>query len=322
MLIIGLAKIEQGELTTGLLLGLFTILWQIYQPVLTIFSTIDTVQSGITAASRIEILKTAIRETQGKKIFRHFDNSIEYKNVTFSYDGSSTILNNFNLNIKKGEKIAIVGSTGAGKSTVIQLLLNLYEDYKGEILIDGTNLHHYTMDSIRERIVFITQDVHLFNDTIRNNIDIKNVLTDEEVIEIVTRVNLHELTGSLPKGINSKIGENGLNLSGGEKQRVSVARCFASNPQIVVLDEITASLDPENEDLLIKELENFLTDKTVISISHKLSTIKNFDRIIVLKSGKIIETGSFNELVECNGEFSSLFNINKNEPMPVSFIES
>jgi ABC-type multidrug transport system fused ATPase/permease subunit len=308
-LIIGLVKIENGEFTIGLLLGLFSILWGIYQPVQTIFGSIDSVQSGMTAVKRIAVLKNATQEKTGKKRFVEFKDSIEFKSVTFSYNGKNNVVENIDLAIYKGRKVALVGTTGSGKSTLINLLLNLFDDYSGEISIDGVRLHDYSIKSLRDKIVLITQDVHIFKDTIRNNIDMRSQLTDDEIVDILLKVNLHELVASLPKGIDTKIGEEGVNLSGGEKQRISIARCFAAHPQIVVLDEITSSLDPENERRLIAEIENYAVDKTLISISHKLSTIKNYDEIHVIKKGRIVEKGTHDELLRKNSEYCSLFNL-------------
>jgi ABC-type multidrug transport system fused ATPase/permease subunit len=302
-------KIENGEFTIGLLLGLFSILWGIYQPVQTIFGSIDSVQSGMTAVKRIAVLKNATQEKTGKKRFVEFKDSIEFKSVTFSYNGKNNVVENIDLAIYKGRKVALVGTTGSGKSTLINLLLNLFDDYSGEISIDGVRLHDYSIKSLRDKIVLITQDVHIFKDTIRNNIDMRSQLTDDEIVDILLKVNLHELVASLPKGIDTKIGEEGVNLSGGEKQRISIARCFAAHPQIVVLDEITSSLDPENERRLIAEIENYAVDKTLISISHKLSTIKNYDEIHVIKKGRIVEKGTHDELLRKNSEYCSLFNL-------------
>jgi ABC-type multidrug transport system fused ATPase/permease subunit len=313
LLIVGLAKIESGEFTIGLLLGLFSILWFVYQPVQNIFSTIDTVQLGITASKRMDALRNAAQEKTGKIKLVDFKTSIEFKNVVFGYDGKNNVLENIDLTVKKGQKIAFVGATGSGKTTILQLLLNLLDGYTGEIAVDGIQLHDYTMKTLREKVVFITQDIHVFKNTIRSNIDLKNNLTDDKVAEILKKVNLHELVASLPDGMYTKIGDDGYTLSGGEQQRVSLARCFAINPEIILLDEISSSLDPENEQRVIAELERYAKDKTVISVSHKMSVIKKYDQIFVLKKGKIVERGTHEELSEKNGEYCSLFNIQANK---------
>jgi ATP-binding cassette subfamily C protein len=309
LLVIGLKEIDKGDFTIGMLLGLFGVLWVIFQPVQNVFSIIDTVQLGITASARMNALKKAPREKSGKKKLVNFNNEIEFKNLSFGYDNATIILHNIDLCVKKGQKVAIVGATGSGKSTLAQLLLSLADDYQGDLLIDGVRVPDYSITSLRDAIVYTTQDVHLFRDTIKNNIDLKRRLNEEEVMDIIKKVNLHELVDSLPHGINSKIGEDGLTLSGGEKQRIAIARSFAANPQIMVFDEATASLDPEIEKKIIAEIETFTRDKTVIFISHRQEVIKKYDTIVVLKNGRIVEIGTHEMLSEKQGEYYSLFNM-------------
>ena len=219
-------------------------------------------------------------------------------------------MSDINLTIEKGQKIAIVGATGSGKSTLAQLLVGLIDDYRGELLIDGVNMPDYSLSSLRDVIVYTTQDIHLFRDTIKNNIDLKRRLDDEEVFDIVKKTHLLDLVNSLPHGINSIVGgDDGLSLSGGEMQRIAIARSFAANSQIMVFDEVTASLDPEVEKKIIYELEVFADNKTVISISHRLEAIERVDKIVVLKNGSVVETGTHEELLKQSGEYFSLFNI-------------
>jgi ABC-type multidrug transport system fused ATPase/permease subunit len=309
LLIIGLGKIDSGEFSVGMLLGLFSILWGIYQPIQNIFSTIDTVQQGITAAGRIHTIKKAPLEKTGKKKFAGLQNVIELKELSFSYDKNTPILDNIDLSINKGQKVAIVGGTGSGKSTLAQLLVGLLDTYQGDILIDGTKMVDYSIQSLRDAVVYSTQDVHLFRDTLKNNIDLKGRLNDDEVFDIIKKVHLGELIDSLPKGLNSTIGQDGLSLSGGEKQRLAIARSIASGAQIMIFDEATASLDPEIEKIVIQGLTEYTRDKTVIFISHRLEAIKKYDKIVVLKYGKIVESGTHDELSSQNGEYHSLFNL-------------
>jgi ABC-type multidrug transport system fused ATPase/permease subunit len=309
LLIIGLGKIDSGDFSIGMLLGLFGILWGIYQPVQNIFSTIDAVQQGVTAAERIDTIKKAPLEKTGKKKFGSFNNVIELKNISFRYEETTPILDNIDLTIKKGQKVAIVGGTGSGKSTLAQLIIGLIDTYEGNILIDGVKMSDYSIQSLREAMVYSTQDVHLFRDTLKNNIDLKGRLNDEDVFNIIKKVHLGELIDSLPKGLNSTIGQDGLSLSGGEKQRIAIARSFASGAQIMIFDESTASLDPEIEKIVIQGLEEYTSEKTVIFISHRLDAIKKYDKIVVLKNGKIVESGTHDELASQNGEYHSLFNL-------------
>jgi subfamily B ATP-binding cassette protein MsbA len=311
ILVIGLKKIEQGEFTVGLLLGFTAILWEVYNPIQNIFASIDELQTGISAAIRMEVLKKCASEKGGKQKLVNFNQSIEFRNVSLSYDGVNKVLNGLNLKIEKYQKVALVGATGSGKSSITQLLLNLYDTFEGEILIDGHNIKNISLTSLRDKIIFITQDINLFNDTIRNNIDLKNQLSDNEVLDIIFKLNLESFIGSLPGGMYTKIGENGFNVSGGIKQRISFGRCFASGAPIIVLDEISSALDPETESNLMNELDKFLIHKTVLSISHKPAAIRNYDKICVLKNGAIVEQGTIQELSNINGEFCSLFNINE-----------
>lgn len=308
LLVVGLRKIEAGEFTIGLLLGMVAILWEIYQPVQRIFSVIDHVQSGIAAAVRLKALKNAPREASGKLPFNVLQNNIEFRNVSFSYSEKESVLDKCSFTVRRGSKTAIVGRSGSGKSTICNLLLNLSDGFQGSVLLDGIPLHQYTLSTLREKVVFVTQDIHLFDCSIRNNIDVNCRMHDHEISDILTKVNLHELVASLPLGMDTMLGKDGFNLSGGEKQRLAVARLFACEPEIVVLDEISSALDKENEHKLIEEIMNFSRNRTVISVSHRLMMIMGFDTIFVVKNGQIVEMGSREQLLEKEGEFCAIFN--------------
>lgn len=226
--------------------------------------------------------------------------TIEFKNVSFGYDGRDSVFKHLNLLVKSGGKVGVVGHSGAGKSSLINLLLKYFKNEKGEILISNQNINAVTQDSLRENIAVIPQDTLLFHRTLMENIRYgKPTATDEEVIEASKRAHLHEFILQLPEQYHSYVGERGIKLSGGQRQRIAIARAILKDAPILVLDEATSSLDSHTEKL-IQESLNFLIEdkrKTVIAIAHRLSTLKHMDRIIVLDKGRIIEEGTHNKLI-------------------------
>lgn len=226
--------------------------------------------------------------------------TIEFKNVRFGYDGKNAVFKDLNLLVKSGEKIGLVGHSGAGKSSLVNLLLRYFTNDKGEILISGQNINDVTQDSLRENIAVIPQDTLLFHRTLMENIRYgKPVATDEEVIEASKKAHLHEFIMQLPERYQSYVGERGLKLSGGQRQRIAIARAILKDAAILVLDEATSSLDSHTEQLIQDSLNFLIEDKrkTVIAIAHRLSTLKHMDRIIVLDKGTIIEEGAHNKLI-------------------------
>jgi ATP-binding cassette subfamily B protein len=226
--------------------------------------------------------------------------TIEFKNVSFGYDGKDSVFKDLNLSVKSGEKVGLVGHSGSGKSTLINLLLRYFKNGKGEILISGQDIDDITQDSLRENIAVIPQDTLLFHRTLMENIRYgKPTATDEEVIEAAKKAHLHDFIMQLPEQYNSYVGERGIKLSGGQRQRIAIARAIVKDAPILVLDEATSSLDSQTEKF-IQESLNFLIEdkhKTVIAIAHRLSTLKHMDRIIVLDKGQIIEEGTHNKLI-------------------------
>lgn len=307
ILIVGLKQIEAGDLSVGMLLGILSLISFFLDPIQTIYASITAVQSGIAAAERIHIIKAAPREGSGKMKLQSFASEIRFEKVSFSYHGENPILNGIDLVIPRGEKLAIVGKTGSGKTTIVQLLLRMFDGYTGRIAIDGVSLENFSTDSLREKILFVSQDVHLFRDTVRNNIDLGKRLSDAALTDIVRQVHLDDCIANLDNGINTVIGEDGTNFSGGERQRIGIARSLAFDPLVVVFDEMTSALDPHTEDMVVKKIMEHFRDKTVISISHRQAILQHSDRICVLNNGVIVEQGSLDELLRCNGEYCANF---------------
>ena len=233
---------------------------------------------------------------------------IIFKDVNFSYNnGDNIVLNNFNIDIKPGEKIGLIGETGVGKSTISKLIPRFYEVDSGEIIIDGKNIKEYDVYSLRRAIGHVQQDVFIFYGTLRDNILYGNPeASDEEIIESAKKANIHEFIAGLPDGYDTYTGEKGVKLSGGQKQRIAIARLFLKKPKIVVLDEATSALDNVTERLIQSAFDDLIKEKTAIVIAHRLTTIMNSDRIIVLGKDGIIEMGNHKELVAKKGVYYKL----------------
>ena len=236
------------------------------------------------------------------------NHNIVFKNVSFSYD-DRPILKNVSAEIKENTMTAIVGPSGSGKTTFCNLIARFWDVNSGEILIGGENIKNYKIENLMNSISMVFQDVYLFEDTIENNIKFgKQNASHEEVVQAAKKARCHEFIENLPDGYNTIIGEGGASLSGGEKQRISIARAMLKDADIIIFDEATASIDPENEDKLKEAIESLTKNKTVIMIAHRLKTIRNADQILVLKDGEIVERGNHEELIENNGLYSDLIN--------------
>jgi ATP-binding cassette, subfamily B, bacterial MsbA len=241
----------------------------------------------------------------GKRKFSGLKGRIEFKNLTFSYTQDRQVLKDVNFDIEKNKITAIVGPTGAGKTTLVNLLLRLYDSPPGSILIDGDDIRDFDLSSLLAHFAYVSQDITLFNDTIKNNIiyGLRDRFTEEKLIAAVKISRLDNFINSLPQGFNTHIGDKGVKLSGGEKQRVSIARAFLKGANILILDEATSSLDNQTERLIQEAIDEAVKDKTTIVIAHRLSTIKNADKIVVIEDGRFIEGGILTELLEKRGKF-------------------
>jgi subfamily B ATP-binding cassette protein MsbA len=237
--------------------------------------------------------------------------SLEFRDVAFRYDGHTlSALTQVDLTIRAGEIIAFVGSSGSGKTTLVSLLPRFYEPTAGSILIDGVDLRDCTLQSVRAQIGIVSQEVVLFDDTVRNNIAYgRSGASDDEVIQAATLAYAHEFIIRLPDGYNTLIGERGLKLSGGERQRVAIARAILRDPPILILDEATSALDTESERVVQMALANLMRHRTTLVIAHRLSTIQNADRIVVLDRGRIMEIGSHEELLRRGGIYKRLYSM-------------
>ncbi|MBR7101718.1 MAG: ABC transporter ATP-binding protein [Clostridia bacterium] len=281
-------------------------------PVNTLIGFMEQYQNGVTGFKRfLEIIDTEpeIDSSEAGEI-ENVEGNIYFKNVTYGYEGDSDVLHDLTLEIKKGEIFALVGPSGGGKTTICHLIPHFYNVEKGEIFIDGKEIHDITMKSLRQNIGIVQQDVYLFNASIRDNILYgRPNATEEEVIEAAKRANIHDYVMTLEKGYDTVIGERGVKLSGGQKQRLSIARVFLKNPPILILDEATSALDNTTEILIQRSLDELCKGRTTIVVAHRLSTVKNADKIAVVSDGRITELGRHDELVAQNGTYASLYKL-------------
>jgi subfamily B ATP-binding cassette protein MsbA len=247
-----------------------------------------------------------VEEATNPKQLTAFQNNIEFRNVTFKYE-DVTILDNVNLTIEKGKTIALVGSSGAGKSTLADLVPRFHDVTSGELLIDGVNIKEYSLLSLRDQMGIVTQEPILFNDTIANNISLGNPVASIDEIEEAARIaNAHDFIMNKEENYQTNIGDRGSKLSGGERQRVTIARAVLKNPPILILDEATSSLDTESERLVQDAINKMMANRTSIVIAHRLSTIRHADEIIVLQKGKIVERGTHDQLLDQDGFYKRL----------------
>ena len=270
-------------------------------------------QAGAASAERIfAILDTAptIINKQNAETIDTFEEKISFKNVSFRYESDDTVLQDISFEIEKGSVVALVGSSGAGKSTLADLIPRFYDVNQGSITIDEQNIQNITLNSLRSMMGIVTQETILFNDSIRANIAYgQKIINDEQVLAASKAANALEFINELPEGIDTVIGEKGVKLSGGQRQRLAIARAIMKNPPILILDEATSALDTESERLVQQALETLMADRTVLVIAHRLSTVTNADKIIVLDKGEIKEMGTHNELMEKEEYYSNLYNI-------------
>lgn len=310
VLLLGGYLMYKKSITVGTAIIIIQLSTHIVGPVKLSISLINQIRSVSLIADKIENLLEDTKDSFENTKLNNFTSSIEIKNLNFSYNEERKALYNINLKINKNKKYAIVGESGSGKSTLIKLIMRYYSDYEGKIIIDDNDLKNIYSSDLYKNISMIQQNVFMFDDSIKENIRLYSNHTDDEIINSCERSGLNKSIDRLPKGINSLVGENGNKLSGGEKQRIAIARALINNTQILILDESTSALDNETAYNLEKSLLN-LNDLTLITVTHKLikSILINYDEIIVMKNGKIIEIGNFYNLLNQKGYFYSLYTI-------------
>lgn len=303
--------IKSQTITTGDFVAFITSLLMLYTPIKNIGKNFTAVQTSFLAIERIfDFLNMPmkVQEKEGAIHAKPLQDQIRYENVTFGYYPNKSVLKDINLTIKKGEKIAFVGNSGGGKTTLVNLLPRFYELTKGRITIDNQDIRDVSLHSLRDMIAVVFQDNFLFSGTIRENILLgKENATQEEIETALRSACLDEFIRTLPKGLDTQIGERGVLLSGGQKQRVAIARAFIKNAPIVILDEATSALDNKSEAIVQQAIDNLMQDRTVLIIAHRLSTVQNADLIVVINEGKIVEKGSHQELLDLKGAYNALY---------------
>ena len=298
--------------TPGTFFSFMAALLLLYEPIKRLTGVNNTVQQGLAGAERVlSILDTVpeIRDKEGAIELLPIRDEIRIESATFSYE-DEPVLKDVNLRIKAGEMVAFVGMSGGGKSTLVNLIPRFYDLDSGSIKIDGQDIRDVSLASLRRQIGIVTQQTILFNDTIKNNIaygDIRK--TDEDIVNAAKAANAHDFIMKLPNGYDTFIGEQGMKLSGGERQRISIARALLKNAPILILDEATSSLDTEAEKEVQEALDKLMKNRTTLVIAHRLSTIRNADRIMVLIGGRIVEVGTHDSLLEKQGEYFKLYNL-------------
>ncbi|NPA73135.1 MAG: ABC transporter ATP-binding protein [Epsilonproteobacteria bacterium] len=301
--------VAYGDLTIGLMLAIFGYLWVMMSPVQEILNIQYSYHNAKRALDRINKLFDMEKEPSYPHLKNPFKdkktNSVKIENAVFSYDNNVDILKNINLDIKEGNKVAIVGASGSGKTTLAQIMVGFYPLKKGELLIDEINVKEIGLDVLREHIYLVLQNPLLFNDTIRFNLTLGKPIEDEKILEALRLAQLGDMIESLKDGLDTKVGKNGMKLSGGQRQRISIARMIVQNPNVVILDESTSALDIHTEENLFEALKDFLKDKTTVIIAHRLSTIRQADYVYMLENGTISEEGTFEELIKKEGSFSN-----------------
>ncbi|MGM0411489.1 MAG: ABC transporter ATP-binding protein, partial [Bacillota bacterium] len=299
-------------ITLGTLAGFISYISMLLRPVRQTGMMINFSSQAAAAAERIfEVMdkKSEVKELPGAHEIKDVKGKVEYKDVNFSYDKKKKVLKDINLDVNAGDTVAIVGPTGAGKSTLIHLLPRFYDPDQGEILIDGENIKNLTLESLREEIGIVLQHTFFFAASVKENITYGRPEANIEDIKKAAKIaQIHDFISSLPLGYETPIGERGVNLSGGQKQRLAMARVLLTNPALLILDEPTSSIDASTEEKMQKALKEVIKNRTTFVIAHRLWTVKNADKIIVIKDGKIVEKGKHEELLQRDGFYSEVHN--------------
>ena len=317
----GFDIISGGDISLGTIFLFIQMSQMLFRPLRQIADKFNSLQMGMVSAERIfEILeKESIIKDEGSFIPTQIMGSINIKQLIFSYTPGETVINDISVEIKSGEKVALVGATGAGKSTIINLISRLYEFDSGDIEIDGISIRDYDLKSLRNRVSVVLQEVFLFADSLYNNITLYNTqITREMVIKASKEIGVHKFIESLPEGYDYNVKERGVMLSSGQRQLIAFLRAYITQPAILVLDEATSSVDSYSEEIIQRAIDKLTHGKTSIIIAHRLATVKNADRILVMDNGKIVEEGTHEELLKVKGgNYSKLYEVQFADEVPI-----
>ena len=304
---IGAIRVIGGELRLGAIQSFIQYMKDFNKPMNTIAQVVANLQMAIASVDRINEVLSFEEENNGYIDDIEFNSCIEFQNVTFGYEKNKPVLKNFNLVINKGEKIALVGKTGAGKTTIVNLLMGFYDDYEGKILIDGVSIRDIDKKSYRKLISMVLQDTWLFEGTLKDNIVFDSKITINKLESILAKSKILHMIEGLPGELNFEINEETNNISAGEKQLLTIARALVADPQILILDEATSNVDTRLEYLINHSMSNLTKDRTSLVIAHRLSTIIESDKIVVLKGGQILEMGTHKQLLKNKGYYYELY---------------
>ena len=307
----GIQAATSEQVTLGELIAFILYIHMLFRPIRQLADRFNVLQMGMVASERVfKVLDTNDSiSNSGNKLLDNCKGDIEFQNVWFAYNDDDWVLKDVSFKIKAGQTLALVGATGAGKSSIINLLTRNYEINKGTILIDGVDYLNYDLDSLRTNVAVVLQDVFLFSDTIFNNITLGREITREQVESYAKEIEIEEFIESLPQAYDYNVRERGGMLSLGQRQLLSFLRAYVNQPKILVLDEATSSIDSESESLIQRSAEKLTQNRTSIVIAHRLATVQNADKIILLENGKLIEEGAHTELLSFNGKYKLLFDL-------------